>query len=494
MFESAEIGHAIPKEEYERVEPELRTELLRAQYALLEKGSAAVVVVVGGVEGAGKGDTINQLNAWLDGRHVRTHGIGDPSDEELARAPYWRYWRLLPPKGRIGVFMGSWYTQPIVDRAFRRTANTDLDSAMDRARHFERMLSDEGVVLLKLWFHLSKDEQRTRLRRLEKDKHARWRVTEQDWKSFEVYDRFRQISARAIRQSSTDYAPWIVVSGSDRRYRELAVGRALLAAIERAIAREPAHAVEPPRPSRAPPPVDGRTILDTLDLAAKYPKKRYDATLERLQGRVAVATRSRRFAKERSLVVVFEGMDAAGKGGAIRRVTAALDARHYAVVPIAAPTDEERAQPYLWRFWRQLPPFGKTVVFDRSWYGRVLVERVEGFAAPSDWSRAYAEINDFEEQLAEHGTVLVKLWLQIDADEQLARFKERQATGFKRYKITDEDWRNRDKWDLYRNAVEEMVDRTSTEIAPWTLVAANDKPFARIKVLETIADALEAAI
>jgi polyphosphate:AMP phosphotransferase len=493
MFESAEIGHAVEKEEYERQEPELRTALLEAQYELIEKKKVSILVVVGGVDGAGKGDTINQLNEWLDARHVRTHGMGPATDEEASRPDYWRFWRLLPPKGKIGVFMGSWYTTPILDRVFKRTRAVELDSEMDRARHFERMLSDEGVVLLKLWFHLSKKEQRERLERLEGDKRTRWRVTPDDWRHFEIYDRFRSVSERALRQSSTEYAPWLVVSGADRRYRELAVGRALLEGMRRGLTREKTAAVLPAVP-HTPPAVDGKTLLDTLDLdGSRLEKEEYEKRLEREQGSLNVLTRSPKFAK-RSLLVVFEGADAAGKGSAIRRVTAALDARQYAVVPIAAPTDEEREQPYLWRFWRHVPPVGKVLVFDRSWYGRVLVERVEGFAPPADWTRAYTEINDFEEQLTESGTIVVKLWLQVDADEQLRRFREREQTGFKRYKITQEDWRNREKWAHYRSAANDMLERTSTEIAPWTLVAANDKRFARIKVLETIVGALQRAL
>ncbi|GAB1368241.1 hypothetical protein MASR1M42_07900 [Azonexus hydrophilus] len=171
-----------------------------------------------------------------------------------------------------------------------------------------------------------------------------------------------------------------------------------------------------------------------------------------------------------------------------------MDARHYQIVPIAAPTEEERDQPYLWRFWRHVPRTGRVTIFDRSWYGRVLVERVEGYCREEDWLRAYAEINDFEDQLEDDGALVVKFWLQISADEQLRRFKEREQTDFKRFKITAEDWRNRDKWDDYLTAACDMIDRTSTDIAPWTLVEANDKNFARIKVLRTVCERIEAAL
>ncbi len=491
MFESAEIGHRVDKEEYAEKTPVLRRELLRAQYALREKGNVAVLVVVAGVDGAGKGDTIKQLSSWLDTRLVRTHGLDAPSDEERARPPFWRFWRILPPRGQIGVFMGSWYTDPIVSHAMERSSGAELDAAMDRVRHFEQMLTEERVVLLKLWFHLSKDEQRARLKKLAEQKRTRWRVTEQDWERFRMYDRFRAVSERALRQSSVGHAPWLVVSGADRRYRELAVGQALLEALQRALAHEPST-THPPVP-HAPPSIDGRTILDTLDLTKKLEKKEYERALQKQQERLAKLARSPKL-RERSVVVVFEGSDAAGKGGAIRRVTEELDPRQYHVVPIAAPTDEERAQPYLWRFWRHLPARGKILVFDRSWYGRVLVERVEGFATPGEWTRAYGEINDFEEQLVEHGIVLVKLWLQIDQDEQLRRFKEREEVEFKQHKITEEDWRNRAKWDDYRQAVADMVRCTSTEIAPWTLIEANDKQYARVAAVRAVARALHRAL
>jgi len=493
MFESAEIGHRVGKKTYDEEVPELRQALLEAQYELLERRDLSILVVVAGVDGAGKGDTINQLQAWLDPRHVRVHGLGPPNDAERARPAFWRFWNRIPPKGKIGVFMGSWYTEPILDRVFKRTKNTHLDTSMEHIRHFEKMLTDERVVLLKLWFHLSKKEQKERLRRLEKNPKTRWRVSDRDWEHFELYDRFRKVSARALRESSTDNAPWLVVSGADRRYRELAVGRALLEAMQRGLSRT-FHSTPPPVVPHTPPAVDGKTMLDTLDLSRSLGKKDYRARLEELQGRLNLLTREPEFRENHALVAVFEGMDAAGKGGAIRRVTAALDARVAHVVPIAAPTDEELARPYLWRFWRHVPGRGRVVIFDRSWYGRVLVERVEGFASPGDWVRAYSEINEFEEQLVDHGIVVVKLWLQIDRDEQLQRFQLREETGFKRFKITEEDWRNRDKWSEYRAAVNDMIERTSTELAPWTLVEANDKRHARIKVLSSLCDAVERAL
>ena len=240
-------------------------------------------------------------------------------------------------------------------------------------------------------------------------------------------------------------------------------------------------------------PIGSLNVFDRLDMSRRLAKRKFDAELEKYQGKLNLLTRDQRF-RNMSVIALFEGSDAAGKGGAIRRITGALDARHYRIIPVAAPTEEERAQPYLWRFWRHIPRAGRVTIFDRSWYGRVLVERVEKFCSAADWMRAYSEINDFEEQLVKNNTVLVKFWLAITKEEQLRRFREREKTGFKRFKITEEDWRNRNKWDEYETAVCDMVERTSTGIAPWTLVEANDKNHARIKILKTLCRQIEAAM
>jgi polyphosphate:AMP phosphotransferase len=296
---------------------------------------------------------------------------------------------------------------------------------------------------------------------------------------------------RVLRRTSRDYAPWYVVEGMDEYYRSLTVGRILLDGLQVAL-RTKNRPVPQPHAAPLTSSLDHLSLLDSLDMSQALDKAEYNEQLITEQARLSGLLRDKRMRKH-ALVAVFEGNDAAGKGGAIRRVTAALDPRLYRIVQVAAPSDEERAQPYLWRFWRHIPACGKFTMFDRSWYGRVLVERVEGFCSSADWLRAYGEINDFEEQLTDAGVVLVKFWLAIDSETQLQRFTEREQIPFKRFKITEDDWRNRDKWPLYRDAVGDMVDRTSTEIAPWTLVEANDKRFARVKVLRTINEALEAA-
>lgn len=491
MFESAELGHSISKAAYAEEEPVLRARLLALQYALLEKAAFPVVIVIGGVDGAGKGETVNVLNEWMDPRHIVTTAFGERSDEERERPRMWRYWRALPPKGRIGILFGAWHTDPILDRVAGRIGAGAFARACERVARFERMLVDEGALLLKFWFHLSKKAQKKRLAALEADAKTRWRVTDTDWERFKHYDQFREVSAEALRRTGAGHASWTIVEGADAHFRYLTVGRALAEALERRLGQDATP------PARALPalaaPVDGRTVLSSLDYGQTLDRKAYQQALEIWQGRLSLLSRDRRF-RDRSAVAVFEGVDAAGKGGAIRRVAWTLDARHYRVVPVAAPTEEERAQPYLWRFWRHLPRQGRVTIFDRSWYGRVLVERVEGICTDADWQRAYGEINDFEEELTQAGAIVTKFWMTITPEEQLRRFRAREQSAFKSFKITAEDWRNREKSSAYERAACEMFDQTGTEAVPWVLVPANDKYFARIMVLQTLSERIEAAL
>jgi polyphosphate:AMP phosphotransferase len=494
MFESAELGHKVEKKEFDTEEPKLRAELLEVQNEVKAAARFPVVVLINGMDGAGRGEIIHQLNEWLDPRFVETRAFDMPTEEESERPFMWRFWRALPPRGKVGILFGSWYSEVIHQRLLGTSAAHDAEADLRSAEinRFEKMLTDEGALVVKFWFHLSKKDQRKRLKSLEADPETRWRVTKEDWKRFDQYDDFKKVAEHILRFTSKSNAPWYIIDGSDARYRALMVGRILLEAMQRRLARPDASK----RIAEAPlmhTRLDSRNLLTTLNLAATITKRKYESELEHWQEKLGQMSRDPKFRKK-SLLLVFEGNDAAGKGGAIRRIVQALDPRQFQIVPIAAPTEEERAQPYLWRFWRHLPRQGRVLIFDRSWYGRVLVERIEGFCGEADWMRAYSEINDFEDQLARHGIVVAKFWLAISKEEQMNRFKEREATEFKRFKITEEDWRNREKWEAYEEAVCDLVDRTSTEIAPWTLVEANDKRYARIKVLKTICARLEAAL
>ncbi len=488
MFEAAESGQEIAKEDYKARVAALREALLRAQYALLDDARFPVVIIVGGVDGAGKGETVNLFNEWMDPRHISTYGFGSPTQEEAQRPPMWRFWQALPPKGRSAMLIGSWYTHPIVGGATGTIADAGLAHEIAEIRAFETMLEKEGVVLVKLWFHLSEAAQKKRLEELQADEKTRWRVTDTDWERFKNYQTFRAVSEVVLRATHSLEAPWHIIDGSAPRARALSAGQILLHALQQRLQAKPVQALLP-----APPATTAAAILRTLDYSLKMKRKEYEEALEIWQGKLNLLTREKGFS-EKSLVLVFEGQDAAGKGGAIRRITAALDARQYNVIPVSAPSEEERAQPWLWRFWRRLPRHAHVAIFDRSWYGRVLVERVEKFASAEAWQRAYEEINHFEEQLTESGGIVVKFWLAVTQEEQLKRFREREAVAFKNHKITPDDWRNREHWDDYELAVNDMVARTNTAYAPWTLVPSDDVEYARITVLKTICAAMEKAV
>ena len=494
MFEAAEIGRKVSKQDYQEQERDLHTQLLEAQRRLSESNTSAIVIV-SGVEGAGKGAVVNRLHTWLDARGMRTATFWDESDEERDRPRFWRFWRALPPRGTIAVLFGSWYTRPIIDHVFGHIDETTLSRELTRIATFERMLADDGALIVKFWFHLSKEAQRKRLKRDQAD--GRKNLSTSIVKKFtRHYDAFARVSERAIRETDTARCRWHIIEAHDARYRDLTTGATLLDALRtQPVARSVDVESPPPKVAPSTPPTADarRTVLDEVDLDATLDQHRYTRALARAQQRLAgLCWTARR--KRRNVVAVFEGWDAAGKGGAIRRVTAAMDARLYRVISVAAPSDEEKAQHYLWRFWRHIPRAGYVTIYDRSWYGRVLVERVEGFTEPRDWLRGYKEINEFEEELTEHGVILLKFWLHLSKGEQLRRFEERANTPWKQHKITDEDWRNRERWNDYEVAVHDMVTRTSTEFAPWTLVAGNDKRIARVQVVQTFAERLAAAL
>ena len=486
MFESAEIGRSIDKKTYEKRLARLRADLLKAQHALAAT-KVRLVVLIGGVEGGGKTEVARRLVEWLDPRGLQVEAYGDSSDEIAERPPYWRYWTTLPAAGRGALLIGAWYTGPIVKRALKEIGGAEFDRELDRVLAFEAMLTRESTALAKIWLHLSKKGQRRRLRELEENPATAWRVSKRDWAFAGKYDRFRTVSEHALARTGAPEAEWTVIEAADSRYRDLTAGETLLAALRAALARaaQPEAACVPDRPK--PPKV---SVLTTLDLEKALNDEDYERKLAKQQARIAALTLRLR-KDRRSLICAFEGVDAAGKGGAIRRLLSAIDARNARVMSVAAPTDEERAHPYLWRFWRNLPRLGRVTIYDRTWYGRVLVERVEGFCAPADWKRAYGEISAFEGELAESGVIVCKFWLQISPEEQLRRFKSRIKTPFKQYKLTEEDWRNRGKWDAYQAAALDMIEKTGTPESPWTLVEAQDKKWARVKVLKTVADRLE---
>ncbi|HEY6079664.1 MAG TPA: polyphosphate:AMP phosphotransferase [Polyangiaceae bacterium] len=487
MLKAVELGHELSKDQYDSLLPGLRAALLDAQ-ARLRHAGFQVVVLINGPDAAGKSEAVNALHEWFDARFLVSESYAAPTEEERQRPEFWRYWMWLPPAGRIALFSGNWYTQPILDHVYGETDELELAERTRAINGFERTLSDGGTLFVKLWFHVSKRIQHRRLKALHSKKITRFRVTKQDWRNHRRYDAFVETTEQVLNHTSTGYAPWHVIDGADERYRNVTAARHILEALESRLSQ--AQAEQPHQVARLPAIDDPYTLLDRLDLKHALTKHDYETRVSRLQARLNPLVRKLQ-KRKRSAILVFEGPDAAGKGGAIRRITWALDSRSYRLIPIASPNDEERSHHYLWRFWRHLPRQGRLTIFDRSWYGRVLVERVEGFASEAEWQRGYQEINDFERELVQSGVILLKFWLHISNDEQLRRFDERKTNPAKRYKITAEDYRNREQANQYEAAAAEMIGRCSPPDAPFTLVEANDKRFARVKVLETLCKRLE---
>ena len=500
VFEEVERERAreLSKAAFEEQGTALRIALVEAQRALA-KADFPAIVLFAGVDGGGKGETVNLLTEWLDPRRIVTHAYDRLTEEEGQRPEFWRYWRDLPERGRLGLFLSAWYSAPLVERAYGRIGKGALDQRLARIAAFERTLVDDGVLILKFWMHLDRKAQQRRLESLQKHPRDHWRISEWDWRNWHRYEHFVEAAEHMITRTSTAQAPWLMVDGRHTRYRSLTALRLMHQALDARLAGRPSPAAgfRVPAPVASPAVVDATVgevkPLSTIDQTQTVSRKIYDKSLARLRGDLYWLA-AQNLLHGLSVVLVFEGWDAGGKGGAIRRLVSAPDARRYRVHQVSAPNDEERAHHYLWRFWRRIPEAGQVAIFDRSWYGRVLVERVEGFATEPEWQRAYAEIRDFEEQLTSDGTLLMKFWLHIDKDEQERRFLLRRDNPHKSWKLTDEDWRNRGKWDAYEDAANDMIARTSTRDAPWTLVPGNCKRHARLEVLRSLCAALESRL
>ncbi len=493
LFKSAEKPNSMSDAEFGKAKDDLRLDLIRLQQTIRKDGRFPVIIVLAGVKGAGVIDTLNVINTWMDPRWVETHAFDDPSGEERERPPFWRYWRSLPRNGAMGLYLEGWYGELLGLDPKRPVGRRD-----DRLRHitaFEQTLADDGALILKFWLHLSDKQQK------KKGKHDEGEIGEDPvfglrpidhaWRPQPPYSVYCKTAAGVIASTNTERAPWHIIAGKDDNHRRFAVLDALRKSFEKHLTRT-ARTAKLAR-NTAVRGFAGRDELAAVDLTQEMSDKDYTKEFHKLQARLFDLQKRAREAKLSS-VLAFEGWDAAGKGGAIRRLAYALSAYNYKVVPIAAPSEEERAHHYLWRFWRALGRAGRITIFDRSWYGRVLVERVDHLIPRAAWQRAYDEINMFEEELTQSGTLLVKIWMHISREEQLERFKERSKDPTKQWKLTHDDWRNRKNWNGYLAAANEMLKRTSTEAAPWHIVPANNKKVARITVMETVADALEQAL
>jgi polyphosphate:AMP phosphotransferase len=502
MLELIDLKQRISKTDYDDVFPGLTARLGECQRAARQAGVPAVIVFEGW-DAAGKGTLINALVQALDPRGFKVHAISKPNREERLRPWLWRFWNTLPAAGEIAIFDRSWYGRVLIERMAGLADEADWRQAFEDIRQFERRLTDGGVVLVKLWLHLGRGEQKRRFRRLERDPSTAWKVGKAERQQQRHYREWLAAIEEMLEETDTTETPWTMLPATQARWSRLQVFQTVVQAIEQELAQRKVPKPAPAAPLAPALPAaqsvatasgtTGKRILDRLDLSLSLSREEYEAELEPLQEKLFRLEHELYLARIPA-VIAFEGCDAAGKGGTIKRLTSGLDPRGYEVVPIAAPTDEEKARPYLWRFWRRLPKAGHITIFDRTWYGRVLVECVEGFCTEAEWRRAYEEINEFERQLLRFGTVVVKFWLHIDQEEQLRRFLARQQTPEKQWKITDEDWRNREKWPQYEAAINEMLERTSTHRAPWTILEANCKLYARIKALRTVAGALQRAL
>ncbi len=488
MLENIDLSRKLSKPEYKAAIGSLETKM-----GILQREARAlgvpVVIVFEGWDAAGKGTMINRLLLAMDPRGFNVYPTNPPDEDERFRPFLWRFWTRTPARGRFAIFDRSWYGRVMVERVDKLVRKKVWQRAYEEINAFERQLVDNGAVVVKFFLHISKATQKKRFRKLQKDPVTAWKVTRDDWRHHKQYDKYLLAVDEMIEKTSRAHAPWTVVEAHDQRYATVKIFKTVIRAVEARLAasKRKKPAARSPKPS-VEVPIE--SVLDRVDLSQTLSRAEYEKRIDRLQERMW-EVEHRIYSERVPLVILYEGWDAGGKGGNIKRLVSNMDPRGYEVIPIAAPNDIEKAHHYLWRFWQHLPKAGHIAIFDRTWYGRVLVERVEGFCTEAEWRRAYSEINELEAHLADYGTVLVKFWLEISKDEQLKRFRARQGTPIKRWKITYEDWRNREKWPQYRLAVDEMLVRTSTTHAPWTIVEANCKLFARVKTLETVLAAVE---
>ena len=490
MLEKIDLSKRVDKKTYRRVMDEAEEKLGLLQRECKDAG-IPVILVFEGMGAAGKGVQINRLIQALDPRGFDVYACDRPTEDEQMRPFLWRYWTKTPAKGRIAVFDRSWYRSVQVDRFDGLTREDKLGDAYQDILSFEKQLCDDGTVIMKFFLYIDKDEQKKRFKKLEGSKETSWRVTEEDWNRNKDFDRYLKMNEEMLEKTDTDYAPWVIIEAVDKDYAALKIVSTVMDSLEYELEhRRPEDGKQAQRQESKTRERFKNGVLSGIDLSKSLTEEEYKTRLKKLQKRLA-ELHSELYRLRIPVVIGFEGWDAGGKGGAIKRLTSNLDPRGYRVNPTAAPNDIEKVHHYLWRFWNSVPKAGHIAIFDRTWYGRVMVERIEGFCSEAEWRRAYQEINEMESHMANAGAVVLKFWLHIDKDEQERRFKERQANPAKQWKITDEDWRNREKWDQYEEAINEMLIRTSTTYAPWIVVEGNDKRYARVKVLQTVVDALE---
>ncbi|MCD1295840.1 polyphosphate:AMP phosphotransferase [Methanocella sp. CWC-04] len=500
MFEKIDLTKKMDKKEYDRIFPDLEIRLGELQRQARDK-KVPIMIVFEGWDASGKGELINDLILPLDPRGFNVYQISKPDKEESLRPFFWRFWTRTPAGGRIAVFEKSWYRRTLAEKLdidlkkkdpLRSVKNFEC---FDKVNYFEKQLANEGYVIIKLFLHISKKEQKKRFDKLEKNSLTSWIISKEDWNLHKNYNKYVPVIEKIIESTDTEYAPWTIIKANDKRFARVKIFDTVIKAIENKLEQLDSERTNDKQDIRSEIPGIknmSTSILEKVDMSRSLTADEYKKKLKIYQDRIK-EIQYEAFIKKIPIIIVYEGWDASGKGGNIKRLTENLDPRGYEVVPISSPDDYERSHHYLWRFWKEFPKAGHITIFDRSWYGRVLVERVEGLCSQEEWKRAYGEINEMEETLVDFGSVLIKFWLHIDRDVQFERFKFREQDVHKKWKITDEDWRNRSKWDDYAVAIDEMLLRTSTTYAPWTIIESNDKYYARIKTLKTVIEEVEKA-
>ena len=474
---------------------QLRQERKEAQATLagyqmqIKEARLPVIVIFEGWGAAGKGSVLGRVIKGIDPRFFRTRTMAAPTEEDKRYPFLYKYMMEIPEAGKF-TFFDSFWMEEVAGARVR--GEIDKDTYKQRIHSInttERSLTDNGYLVMKFFFQISKKVQRARILKLEEDKNTRWRISPEDVDQNLNYKAYRKAYDQYLNDTNSPNAPWYIIDSSDKKWAEIQVLRFLNQGIDTALKN---HSLAAPIlqntfPLRRTPRLSEISLSDKTLTDEEYRQK-----LDKLQKELR-DLHNELYLHKIPVIIAYEGWDAAGKGGNIKRITSALDPRGYEVHPIASPEPHEKARHFLWRFWARLPKDGHIAIFDRTWYGRVMVERIEGFCSENDWQRAYNEMNEFEKELADWGAVVIKFWVQIDSDTQLERFTDRQNTPEKQWKITEEDWRNREKWDLYEAAIDEMLRKTSTSFAPWHILESVDKRYARVKALRIVVEKLEEA-
>lgn len=485
MLEKINLNQKLSKKEANTLLEQYGSQLSSLQRTIREL-QIPVIILFEGWGASGKGTLINQFIRPLDPRGFQVFTIQKPNEEEIMRPFLWRFWTKTPAKGRIHLFDRSWYQKVLEQK------ENNMFQIYEDITNFEEQLTCGGTVIIKFFLHISKEEQKKRFQKLEQSKETAWRVTKRDWHNYKQYEQMLSIYDDMLIKTDTSNAPWTIIEAANREYASVKIMSHVIEQLKQAvyIQKTAKEIKQQEKVENIKEEQFQNRVLSQVDLSKTMGKEEYKKKLKQLQKELS-KLHSEMYQKRVPVILAFEGWDAGGKGGAIKRITEPIDPRGYEVIPTASPNDIERAHHYLWRFWEKIPKAGHLAIFDRTWYGRVMVERIEQFCTEDEWQRAYNEINHMEEHLTNFGCIVLKFWMHIDKEEQKRRFEDRQQTPQKQWKITEEDWRNRAKWDEYESAVNEMLVRTSTKSAPWIIVEANSKYYARIKVLETIVDTLK---